>query len=560
MCLIFLPLCIYAEWQAPWGSVPTRLQYDLRDDCNGFRWVTTEKDVFAWDVYQAAAERYAVLGQDVHITNFYSSKFRLTSFSARQSNSDLLVVAKQKVSELVRSYVNYTNFNTIYFTNVVNWTLPAVIQHLDLPTNYFEYTPPRNYWGAQPSSDPPEVQSGRTTTDYGWNNLKRVLLLCKYARIGPDRFDVEEEFFTGFLRRNDTNFYSVIVSNDVFVGGGSDIPDYGYNNATNITNGVWLGPFTWASVEVTNVWRSGARGQRTVQLIEARLSKGTFKEERQAIVASRSFFESWSSQANTWSSYEDVFVDANYLYDKISLTMEGGDSYKRARRYDFEYKRPDSCKVPENFYHIMYGKRVDLERTRRETNFVDVTIFSNRVYTLDGADGSCRLCDSANYLLDGCSASYMRYPVNRILYATCNRATSHSFVGQQGNAFGQTIREFYTDDIYQTYEDYLYQQVGFRQPAVYDSGNINPFNTINRVNWELAYINTNSTQYVSDGAYDYYYTAVVTNGTVRKTLNRTTTSDHDERYIFNREIRTKDRQYVAYNGFVHIIEPDFRYQ
>lgn len=124
-----------------------------------------------------------------------------TNLPYKASQQAHLILAKSRMASFLPNYIDISKTNSpgtwdayfsipiatnpstgalIYPSSFPFSSTSSVINALNLPTNYFSYTPPK---GIDPLglslTNYPALQAGRTSQDYGWTNLCRVIKLMQ---------------------------------------------------------------------------------------------------------------------------------------------------------------------------------------------------------------------------------------------------------------------------------------------------------------------------------------------------------------------------------------------
>lgn len=536
-----------AKWKAPWCEVPNRSEYSLYDPCSSYQWNTIEKDVFAFDVYNACAERLSVFGEKITLTNFYIGFTSTTQ--PRRVNAQLLQTAKNRVKDVVVKYINHTDLSE----KIDNWTLKEVIDHLDLPSNYFDYTPPRNYWGAQPISkvDAPLVESGRTTTDYGWCNLKRVLLLCKYAERNPDFAEAKIEDTNISYVFNGTNEYTFTEEYNFNSYKAYDSLNPPIENASSnlvrTTNGVWNGEFTAAYETKNTRWKDY---RNAFALIDAPFKLVTYDY-------SEFYAECNSYVDETYNipDYDQQFILEYFtsLY-KLEYKMSGSDSYSQTKEVRFRFNAPEeTCQFPALFDCYMYGKRVYDDGTLRYiTTTVERTVHEFKEWTIDD------LCPSDLGLFEkGPTATWMGdCEVGGFSRSFCfSPYASISLDGTQGNYRTRTTTDIFRSRVKSTTTATKYTLIKKFSNSFYGDLITDSLPSYGRAGWDEEYFNAFIDTYKSEADYKFSFS---------QTTNSATTINEDDKNFIEykkteKTIKSKPRQYEGYTAIVYLIGPHFLY-
>jgi hypothetical protein len=93
-----------------------------------------------------------------------------------------LVEAKQFIKQTLTGFLDQTRFpspnspSSAQITNLVYWSVSNILVHCNLPTNFFDYTPPRNL-----AAHPGITSTNIDYTQYGWDATRKVITNLIYT-------------------------------------------------------------------------------------------------------------------------------------------------------------------------------------------------------------------------------------------------------------------------------------------------------------------------------------------------------------------------------------------
>jgi hypothetical protein len=167
------------------SALPSHAQWDSRF------WPANEKPVRAGGIFNR------VYQADVITSNIaFAVKERVEAISKEDSGyviDDItgnmprkpetsLSEAKQILRGRISSFLDQTRFPSPYqpssaqITNLVYWSVSNILVHCNLPTNFFDYTPPRNLAG-----HPGITSTNIDYSQYGWDAMRTVVTNLVYT-------------------------------------------------------------------------------------------------------------------------------------------------------------------------------------------------------------------------------------------------------------------------------------------------------------------------------------------------------------------------------------------
>ena len=93
-----------------------------------------------------------------------------------------LIEAKQLIQGTLNRFLDQTRFtspnspSSAQITNLVYWSVSNILVHCNLPTNFFDYTPPRNL-----AAHPGITSTNIDYTQYGWDAMRKVITNLIYT-------------------------------------------------------------------------------------------------------------------------------------------------------------------------------------------------------------------------------------------------------------------------------------------------------------------------------------------------------------------------------------------
>lgn len=143
----------------------------------GSNWIF-QADVVTSNLSQAVRER-------VEAATLYPHAI---AYSAPRRPDVALELMKQSLKGVIEYYLDQTQLPTPYdpksaiITNLQYWSVTSILSHCSLPTNFFDYTPPRNLAGHLGTGSAHWTNS----SSYGWDATRKVItnLIYTYQSTG----------------------------------------------------------------------------------------------------------------------------------------------------------------------------------------------------------------------------------------------------------------------------------------------------------------------------------------------------------------------------------------
>lgn len=172
-----------ASWDTRfWPASEKNVRFQISTNETGIgNWVF-QADIVTSNLISALQERH----EAVFLDRFDGSQSILYYIPRRPDNS--LQAIKDAVEVLVPYFLDQTKFPSSYdptsaiITNLHYWSVTSILAHCELPTNFFDYTPPRNLAGHIGTGSAHWTNSA----SYGWDATRKVLtnLIYTYQTAG----------------------------------------------------------------------------------------------------------------------------------------------------------------------------------------------------------------------------------------------------------------------------------------------------------------------------------------------------------------------------------------
>lgn len=165
----------FAAWDARFFPTPNK-PHRIREDAQTFY----KSDVVVSQIWEAIDERYWAATQSDSTLDPQNAPVRFPDVS--------LQLAKDQVKAILGAYIDnisYSNNAQLATNRPFNtYSVSNVVAYFNLPTNFFDYTPPRNLMGDTNWANGSAPAYWTNSARYGWEPLRTVITNLRWTAEG----------------------------------------------------------------------------------------------------------------------------------------------------------------------------------------------------------------------------------------------------------------------------------------------------------------------------------------------------------------------------------------